>query len=444
MISWSYSCAQSKFVNMTVRGVLVNPNIRFSERALKECCTAWLLLFYGSQAVQHSLRIIDMLSLSQIVKTHEIKTPRDLYKQLRNLWTLSLSGEKNISLEGERELLRHPFVAHFPPSVAIAKLLCPAIQLYLPESSQDVDAALKENLSLPECCELALFWALHGEKERARELILRILPLLKFNALFVSEANYDPFAFYYSAYLLYSYVGLKRESALCKMAIFGARDPFFSALEKALGSLREETPFISDGSLLDSPFGHWVQGDLAVTYSAKGSALGAFHSGEVEVRAFGPQFYPLTDPSQFGLSGLFDLQTISIDKISGWVSTFSQPEVWLQVEANVENVVHIRWVGLKPEKKGVFAFYVKAKTAHVEDLVFHSKSLQRSRTLTNEIRFNGDAFAITSGSPRNFEVIPLAGEGCFWNADFLIAFEMSPFDAEEWFSFKVQTERSHG
>lgn len=374
-----------------------------------------------------------MLSFSRGLTSREISTPRDLYLYLRKIWAESVSNDETFS----KDLLLHPFVKMFEPSKVVSRFLGGAKTFDLTENGSLPSMTEEQKaLSLSELCQLALLKVIGERQNEADELIQKLLTLLPFSALWVSEELYDPIEFYFSAYIIYSYTGFTKEAALCKMAILGAKNPFFTRLEEALSLCIPSKTFSLNPFFMDKPTGTWVSDRFAITLSGYGTSLGAFREEEVEIRAFGPQFYPLTNSKQFGIRAIHAAQTIDEKHISGWTCCFSEPDVWLHVEALLGGGLHVRWVGLTTEKKGAFVFYVKAKTALVENHLFVPRSLQRYRGIAKEIHFNEGSFSIYLREPRQMELIPLAGEGCFWNSDFLIAFEMSPFDSEECFSFR--------
>lgn len=372
-----------------------------------------------------------MSPLSHVVEDRELKTCRDHYRKLQKIW-VSSDFEEEL-----KELLRHPFARIFPLSKILASLLCPEKDDSFDLSVKEVQASytLHKMLSIAELCQLALFKVVKGEKKSAETWIQEIGALLKFSTLWTTEDAYDPLEFYLSTHLLYSYMGCPKMAALCKMASFGAKNPFFTRLEMAL-SFAEKEKNVPSSDLLPS-LGTWVHGGFLTTLSGCGTSLSIFQQEDVEIRAAGPQFYPLTDSRQFGIRGIHEASVLDKDRLAGWTCCFAEPQVWLHVEAFSQGRLHVRFQGLTAEKKGAFVFYVKAKTAHVGRQIFLSKSLQRYKGVAQEVRFNEEALVIACREPRSVELIPLSGENGFWNADFLVAFEMFPFDSEEWFSFKT-------
>lgn len=155
----------------------------------------------------------------------------------------------------------------------------------------------------------------------------------------------------------------------------------------------------------------------AFTLAGNGTSLGMIRTADVEIRALGPQ----TETLNFGIKGR---------GMNGWTRCFALPEVWLEVKTACkerECQLDLRFVGLKPETPLYFAFYVKAPSCQVGNEVLKPKSLRR---------FNGEASTVIfqklkiESTQHKVQVIPLAGEGCFWDTDFLVTFEMHPFEPQ--------------
>lgn len=346
-------------------------------------------------------------------------SPRDHYRRLRAGW--ALSRQKVLSRAVFSSLLDHPFARQFEPSKAIVRLLLGEKKEYLEGS---LAALLDSGLSLSEMSQLALLWVLHGDIEPAQHLMKQLFVLCKHPTLWTSESLYDPEEFQSSRALLYSYLGLPEKSTAFRIV-----DPFFLALKEALSGL--SCSFTPSEHFCDSTIGLWANPSSSVSLSGYGTSLATFRSQEVEICAFGPQFSPLTNIDLFGVQGIHQAQSMDDLHICGWTYCFGQKDVWLQTAVCLENSlwkIDLRWAGLSSMKKTYIVFYVKAKSAHIENQVFFSKSLQRYQGSLQSVYFNDRALMITSSEPRPVELVPLAGERCFWGADFLLAFEMNAFD----------------
>ncbi len=156
-----------------------------------------------------------------------------------------------------------------------------------------------------------------------------------------------------------------------------------------------------------------------------GTSLGLIR----EVRAFGPQAFPLSDLNRFGIYGTAE---------EGWVRTFALPEVWFHLQTERQEALSrlaLRFVGLKPETPLAFVFYVQAQTCQIGNQTLKPKSLQRFQGEASAALFEGK-LKIESSQIHKTQVIPLAGEGCFWNADFLLAFELHPWESQVNFVIK--------
>lgn len=170
----------------------------------------------------------------------------------------------------------------------------------------------------------------------------------------------------------------------------------------------------------------------ALTLSGNRTSLGAIQGDEVEIRAFGPQSEPLSDSSGFGIYRMPDGRPIE-----NWTSVAAYPEVWLEVKSRLEENrfrLDIRWVGMKEGFPCFFAFYIKAKQAVIGAQTFKPKSLQRYLGEIQPVLFEGE-LQIKTDLITQMEMIPLAGEGCFWDSEFLLAYQV-PSNVEH-LSFEI-------
>ncbi|MBX9744731.1 MAG: hypothetical protein K2X08_05920 [Chlamydiales bacterium] len=348
--------------------------------------------------------------------------PRDHYRCLRAGW--ALSRQKKLPRAVCSSFLDHPFARQFEPSKAIVHLLLYPNHFNEERLDGSLVSLLDSGLMLCEMAQLAFLWVLQGDIKPAEHLIKQLFVLFKHPTLWTLEAVYDLEEFENSIALLYSYLGLAEKSRALHPV-----DPFFLALKEALCG--HSCSFTPVEHFYDSAIGVWVNPSSSVSLSGYGTSLATFRSHEVEICAFGPQFYPLTNIDLFGVQGIHQAQSMDDLHICGWTCCFGQKDVWLQTAVCLEHSqwqIDLRWAGLSPTKKTYIVFYVKAKSAHIANQVFFSKSLQRYTALAQSVYFNNREFMIASSDVRPVELVPLAGQGCFWDADFLLAFEMNPFD----------------
>lgn len=235
-------------------------------------------------------------------------------------------------------------------------------------------------LSLQKLCELALLWQEAGFGKEASELASWLLPLEKFPTLWCPEKEFDEKA---------------------------AAD-FFARI-KTIELVSGHTPDF-DVAILKQGAIH-----AAFTLSGNGTSLGVIHNADVEIRALGPQSGEL----KFGIQG---------NGMNGWARCFAMPEVWMEMKREFSHgqiKLDLRFVGLQSEMPFHFAFYVKAGSCQIGNEVLKPKSLRRYNGEGNRVQFNRTV--IESASTHKIQVIPLAGEGCFWNCEFLASFEIHPF-----------------
>lgn len=242
-------------------------------------------------------------------------------------------------------------------------------------------------MPLPKLCKLALLWAEGGWKQEAGHLAHWLLPFQSFLPLWCPEKEYN------------------REEG----------EYWFSRLSQIPPIAGERPPFpysLTHTSRMSSVF----------TLAGKGTSLGMIRAGNVEIRAMGPQSASL----DFGIEG---------EGMDGWTRCFRKPEIWLELKTECQEarcLMEVRFVGLTPEVPLSFAFYVKAERAEIEGVVFKPKSLRRFQGKVKSLRFQ--EITIESSTPHRVQLIPLAGEGCFWDCEFLANFEIHPLEPRVCFS----------
>lgn len=184
--------------------------------------------------------------------------------------------------------------------------------------------------------------------------------------------------------------------------------------ETALPDLREIEPI--PGPLEEMI----VVPDVAVfTTAGRGTSMGMYRKGDVEIRALGPQGLPL----KFGIdrppeSGAFQ----------NWTRCSANPESWMELKVLVGPPcrLDLRYIGAEPM---AFVFYVKAGSCRVGSTVLKPKSLQGYSGEASTVSFD-EQLSLESTHPHKIQIIPLAGEGCFWNCDFLISYEINSYDGK--------------
>lgn len=161
----------------------------------------------------------------------------------------------------------------------------------------------------------------------------------------------------------------------------------------------------------------------ALTLDGRGTSLGMIRGEDVEIRAFGPQSTSLS----FGIQG---------KSLDGWTSVAPFPEVWLEMRHELkerEIKFDFRFIGLKPEMPLSLSFYVKGQSCQIGTETLKPKSLRRFYGESRSVTFE-NKLTIESSQPHKVQVIPLAGEGCFWDCEFLVSFELHPFASQASFS----------
>jgi len=365
------------------------------------------------------------------------------YRRLRSIWTQE--NHPPISLND-------PLIQNFQPSMAIAHLLAkrweclspPLAPILFPSGGAlcDIGATHPSNRrpQLPELCQLALLWMIAGEKEAALRLIHWLLPFAKEKpllSLWCPEDEFDEKEGLLSFSLLLRAVRQNEKAAELLRYVKKPIDPFFIALAKAVPVI-EETVIIEDSTPVSDPVlglslhQHKTM-TSAFTLTGWGSSMGMIRTGDVEIRAMGPQILPLTDAKRFGIS-----RVPNGSPIGNWTRCLALPEVWIEVKTEVktgaddaECGIDLRFIGLKPETPLLFVFYVKAQSCQIGNSLLKPKSLYRYSGEAKSLFLKGNegGLKLESSLSHKVQVIPLAGEGCFWDAEFLISFEIHPVTA---------------
>jgi len=238
-----------------------------------------------------------------------------------------------------------------------------------------------ELMPVHKLCKLALLWQEAGFEKEAGRLAHWLSKLRPFPLLWCQESEYD------------DEETQKLFSHLSKIP------PIFSGEEPDFNVKIIETPQIS----------------AALTLDGNSTSLGMIRAGDVQIRAFGPQNSTL----MFGIQGKGQ---------DGWTRTAAFPEVWLEMKAATNEgalKLDFRFIGINPETPLSLAFYVKAQSCQISQDVLRPKSLRRFHGEVQSITFE-NKLKIEAGQPHKVQVIPLAGEGCYWDSEFLLSFELYP------------------
>ena len=322
-------------------------------------------------------------------------------KKLRDIWAAAVLFEMPVPTRLFNSPLRkaHPLIEilHFDLAKRNAKRFPPL-------------SHITPVLSIGELCQLALLKAISGGD--GKSLAQKILPFHQFSSLWCKEKAYNENEAVWSIALLLRAFGKY-------IPIPPNPDPYFIALAKFSPEWTEEQRIEDGGARLYLG----PQMTAAFATSGEGIPLGVLHAGEIEIPAFGPHAYPLNDPNRFGIRRAYPEER--------WAATAAEPDVWFEAKPNlVQGIIETRFFGLKSESPIAFAYYVKAEEAHIEGDILKPKHLRRYLGPSKKVTFikGASRLSLDCEPAVKMEVIPLAGEGCFWNANFLIAYEIPLID----------------
>lgn len=229
-------------------------------------------------------------------------------------------------------------------------------------------------------CKIALLWKEAGFLREAGQLAYHLKPLLAFPTLWCPEKEFEP----------------------------------LEEMEKIFAQLKS-IESIPSAPLLDVFLYQSPLFEGAFTYSGNGSSLGVIQTPRAQIRSFGPQAASL----QFGIQGKGE---------NGWARCLAFPEIWLEMKVDWKETacrLDFRFVGLKPEMPLSMAFYLKGTQCQIGNEIFKPKSLKRFQNEADSVLC--DNLKIESSFKQGIQLIPLAGEGCFWDAEFLLTFSLPPF-----------------
>ena len=356
-----------------------------------------------------SLEILKDLSLKMKEKSIQLDCQKKLKEELKTIWALTVLSDIHLLDQPSfksRALrsLRSPFCHSGPITEVLSHLVAKKL-------GRNTPPLIPRYACLPlfELYQLAMLWSIAGFSQEASSLAHSISPLIDFPFLWCREDEYNE-------------EESELSSVLFRLGNFSSQKkipPFFLALAKLFFGF--DVPCSVDPFSPQPLFFHSVDTQGALSLLGRGTSLGTFRSKEIEIRAFGPQALPLNDPKQFGIER-------TLGGADGWTNVSALPEVWFEVKKFIEIGLNIRFLGITLEKPLNFSFYIKAPVAQIGPARFQPKSLNRYKGESAPVIF-GDKFQIESMVSTKMELIPLAGEGCFWGTEFLLSFEIHPFES---------------
>lgn len=237
--------------------------------------------------------------------------------------------------------------------------------------------------------------------------------------------------------------------------------PLYPLMTKHLEKLSESNSLISTGLTftkedldeINKIFGlaSFTLNDIHLNITCSGfqSGIGNLSKGFVKVVSMGPHLLPLGDGKFFGIHrqpilkqrAFKDVETVSSgdsSSFSGWTRVVSLDsklsDTWLYVQSRLFNKTCFLNFEVKhqKEKKAVYmAFFVKAEKATISKS-FHlvPGSLDRYLGTAEAVTFYKESSSLkfSTDSKTEMQVIPLAGHNYFWDADFLLAYNIKDED----------------
>ncbi len=195
--------------------------------------------------------------------------------------------------------------------------------------------------------------------------------------------------------------------------------------------------------------------DKTVVCLASGckSGMGVFLVRNGGVLNFGPQLHPLGACSGFGLAGRGQHIKASDNALSyqcrlaapherdtgiPWLEDSGYSATWVESACTVDSDllrISCSLEGFRPLSDLLFTFFIKADACFIagsHKLI--PRSLDRYRGPAQSIQIDGLTLSFEEGF-HALEVIPLAGDGNFWGADFMVSLTL----LNKFFNFSMQT-----
>ncbi len=370
-----------------------------------------------------------------LLQTADPKTPLEHYRRVRHLFASPGSGELL------KMALSSPWSSQFLPTQLLKQwdaspTAPPLFPVQLPSGAAPLYQGGFPRIA--ECCQLALLWSLYARKRgmaafqlAAEKLAGWLLPLIesRLTTLWTIESQYDERETALSCALLLMACGKEADQFYREDL---PKDPFFRFLFQSEPKIEVREKALAE-PLLGYRLIQSADSLLALSLCGKGTAAGAMRIGSLVIPAFGPQGAPLSD------STLFGVDTTLSDR--GWFRPAASSETWFQMQPKVEaQGISISWqqIGMDPKKPIALSFYLSADTAILNNKHFKPKSLQKFSGESNRADFEvgGLTVAFVFDRALRMELIPLAGEGCFWGTSFLFALWLPPFDGT--LSFQIR------
>lgn len=345
-----------------------------------------------------------------LLKDVGLQNPR---QHLQSLWAESVLFNLPISLEDAKKVedIRDPIQA------VLSSLLLKRLE----EEYTLGDVSLSR-LSLGELCQFALLYGMIDPK--GKDLAKKVLQFTFFSSFRYPERLYDETNAKISIALLQRAFGKKE-------ALSEELDPYFAALSRNLPCFEEKWQdiaseaeifddliFSKDVSIENSISSNNAVLKAAFVTEGEGMPLGAFVGKDIEIPAFGPQYGSLNRPELFGIDRI-----ISDRK---WGRVYAQKDVWFEVKSDLaRGDLEISFYGCKSENPLFFVFYIRAEQVVIDQKIYFPKSLDRYMGGLQTVILNRwkTQMSINGNGTSKMQLIPLAGEGCFWGSDFLLAFE---------------------
>jgi|GEM_PF-2041963 len=183
------------------------------------------------------------------------------------------------------------------------------------------------------------------------------------------------------------------------------------------------------------------------TVSGARTGFAGIAKGSAQIISIGPHTLPLGDMSHYGIYRTPLLQKtpfkdVSIQKtqnqtlFSGWTGIVDgeaehprQGPLWLHVHFQAKDgaaCIQTMWMGEENPAMYIALFVKGSKIIVDQKFHLHPSTLDRYQGSVAPLSIHGEttSLQVCAKASHSMQVIPLAGQGCFWGAEFLIAYAL--------------------
>ncbi len=176
--------------------------------------------------------------------------------------------------------------------------------------------------------------------------------------------------------------------------------------------------------------------DLTLSFEGKGTGVGSLAFDQVQVITFAPQVSEVGELDKYGINFTSkDRQHVVVAKdrdqfsCRGWSRIQGDRDVWVEHDLRVNRDAVDLFIAFESFSSMPLilseCFFVACESVLVDQRMVRKGVLERVRGTPRTLEWISDKehVKVYLESKMTCQVIPLAGEGCFWGADFMISLQ---------------------